>query len=103
MSFSVTAPKTIVLLGSTGSIGTQTLELVKQFSDRFSVCGLVAGRNVSLLQKQMEIFKPRWVSVATEEEAVVLKTAGSSDTARIGFYGVWKDMIKSPPWRKPNW
>jgi 1-deoxy-D-xylulose-5-phosphate reductoisomerase len=73
MSFSVTAPKTIVLLGSTGSIGTQTLELVKQFSDRFSVCGLVAGRNVSLLQKQMEIFKPRWVSVATEEEAVVLQ------------------------------
>jgi len=73
MSFSVTAPKTIVLLGSTGSIGTQTLELVKQFSDRFSVCGLVAGRNVSLLQKQMEIFRPRWVSVATEEEAVVLQ------------------------------
>ncbi len=73
MSFPVTTLKTIALLGSTGSIGTQVLELVQQFPERFSVCGLVAGRNVSLLQKQMEIFKPRWVSVATEEEAVALQ------------------------------
>ena len=73
MSFPVTALKTIALLGSTGSIGTQVLELVKQFPDRFSVCGLVAGRNIALLQKQMEIFRPRWVSVASEEEAVALQ------------------------------
>ena len=73
MSFPVTAPKTIAVLGSTGSIGTQALELVHQFPDRFSVCGLVAGKNVSLLQKQIEIFRPRWVSVATEEEAVALQ------------------------------
>jgi len=76
MSFPVTALKTIALLGSTGSIGTQTLELIQQFPDRFSVCGLVAGRNVSLLQKQIEIFRPRWVSVATEEEAVALQNRG---------------------------
>ena len=69
----MTALKTIALLGSTGSIGTQVLELVHQFPERFSVCGLVAGRNVSLLQKQIEIFRPRWVSVATEEEAVALQ------------------------------
>ena len=69
----MTVPKTIALLGSTGSIGTQTLELVKQFSEKFSVCGLVAGKNVSLLKKQIEIFRPRWVSVATEEEAVALQ------------------------------
>ena len=73
MSFPVTTLKTIALLGSTGSIGTQVLELVQQFPERFSVCGLVAGRNVSLLQKQMEIFRPRWVSVASEEEAVALQ------------------------------
>jgi 1-deoxy-D-xylulose-5-phosphate reductoisomerase len=73
MSFPVTAPKSIALLGSTGSIGTQVLELVQQFPDRFSVCGLVAGRNIALLQKQMEIFRPRWVSVAGEEEAVALQ------------------------------
>ena len=76
----VTAPKTIALLGSTGSIGTQALELVQQFSDRFSVCGLVAGRNISLLQKQIEIFRPRWVSVATEEEA-----AGPSKPPAPGY------------------
>ena len=73
MSFPVTALKTIALLGSTGSIGTQVLELVQQFPERFSVCGLVAGRNVSLLQKQIEIFRPRWVSVAGEEEAAALQ------------------------------
>ena len=95
MSYPVNAPKVIALLGSTGSIGTQTLELVNQFPERFSVCGLVAGRNVSLLQKQIEIFRPRWVSVATEEEALALHQGRdlSYTTPRIGFCGVWKDMI----------
>jgi 1-deoxy-D-xylulose-5-phosphate reductoisomerase len=67
-------PKRIALLGSTGSIGTQVLELVRQFPDRFSICGLVAGRNVSLLQKQIERFRPRWVSVASEEDAAELQS-----------------------------
>jgi len=44
-----------------------------RFPEKFSVCGLVSGKNVSLLQKQIEIFRPRWVSVAGEEEAAALQ------------------------------
>jgi 1-deoxy-D-xylulose-5-phosphate reductoisomerase len=69
----VSASKSIALLGSTGSIGTQVLELVRQFPDRFSICGLVAGRNIDLLRKQIERFRPRWVSVASEEAAADLR------------------------------
>jgi 1-deoxy-D-xylulose-5-phosphate reductoisomerase len=69
----VSAPKSIALLGSTGSIGTQVLELVREFPDRFSICGLVAGGNITLLRKQIECFRPRWVSVASEEAAAGLK------------------------------
>jgi 1-deoxy-D-xylulose-5-phosphate reductoisomerase len=55
--------KHIVLLGSTGSIGRSTLEIVKQFSDRYKVVGLAAGSNLKLLREQVEYFKPDIVSV----------------------------------------
>ena len=55
--------KTIALLGSTGSIGVSTLKLVREFPDRFRVHGMVAGRNLKLLAKQIREFSPRCVSV----------------------------------------
>ena len=51
--------KNIVVLGSTGSIGTQTLDVVRALPDDFKVVGLAAGRNVDLLAKQAEEFTPR--------------------------------------------
>jgi len=54
--------KRIAILGSTGSIGQQTLEVVRLFSHRFSIVGLGAGRNVELLARQVEEFKPKLVS-----------------------------------------
>jgi 1-deoxy-D-xylulose-5-phosphate reductoisomerase len=53
--------KGLVVLGSTGSIGTQTLDVVRSFPDRFQVVGLAAGRNTALLQKQIAEFQPRYV------------------------------------------
>lgn len=49
----------LTLLGSTGSIGTNTLDVVRQHGDRFRVYGLVAGRNVDLLCSQILEFRPR--------------------------------------------
>ncbi|GAH30011.1 unnamed protein product, partial [marine sediment metagenome] len=46
------------ILGSTGSIGRSTLEVVYLLSQRFKVVGLAAGRNLALLYKQAEKFKP---------------------------------------------
>ena len=60
--------KTIAILGSTGSIGTQTLEIVRENPD-LQVAGLAAGSNVALMEKQAREFKPRLVSMQSEEAA----------------------------------
>ena len=59
--------KGLVILGSTGSIGSQTLDIVRAFPDEFRVVGLAAGRNLELLSAQIEEFKPRLACCAAEE------------------------------------
>lgn len=53
--------KRIVILGSTGSIGQQTLDIVRAFPDEFEVVGLAAGHNVELLAEQVKEFNPKHV------------------------------------------
>ena len=65
--------KTIAILGSTGSIGTQTLEVVRENGD-IQVAALSAGANISLLEKQIREFRPRLVAVWDKEKATELKT-----------------------------
>lgn len=55
--------KKLTILGSTGSIGKNTLEIVRQFPEHFQVIGLGAGRNIELLREQIVTFKPRIASV----------------------------------------
>jgi 1-deoxy-D-xylulose-5-phosphate reductoisomerase len=50
--------KNLVILGSTGSIGLQTLDIVRRFPDKFNVVGLAGGKNTDLLKQQIEEFKP---------------------------------------------
>ena len=57
----------MVILGSTGSIGRQTLDIVRAFPGDFRVVGLAAGQNVELLTAQIHEFKPRLVYCASEE------------------------------------
>jgi 1-deoxy-D-xylulose-5-phosphate reductoisomerase len=54
--------KTLALLGSTGSVGTQTLDVVRSFPDELDVMGLACNRNVELLKKQIDEFSPRFFS-----------------------------------------
>ena len=65
--------KNISILGSTGSIGTQTLEIVKQYLNEFKIVGLTANSNIELLKKQIEEFKPQAVAVMQKEKADLLK------------------------------
>jgi 1-deoxy-D-xylulose-5-phosphate reductoisomerase len=58
----------LAVLGSTGSIGRQTLEVVDAYPDRFEVVALAAGYNVALLQSQIDRYRPLLVSVAREED-----------------------------------
>ncbi len=52
--------KGVVILGSTGSIGTQTLDVIRALPDAFKVIGLAAGTNVQLLQSQIDEFHPKF-------------------------------------------
>ena len=61
--------KRLAILGSTGSIGQSTLSIVKQFPDRYSVAALAAGRNLDEAFAQVRRWRPRIVSMATEELA----------------------------------
>jgi 1-deoxy-D-xylulose-5-phosphate reductoisomerase len=64
----------LTILGSTGSIGVSTLDVVRQHGERFNVFGLVAGRNVDVLCSQILEFRPRVVAVADESALLDLKT-----------------------------
>ncbi|MDT3424552.1 1-deoxy-D-xylulose-5-phosphate reductoisomerase [Paenibacillus forsythiae] len=61
--------KKISILGSTGSVGTQTLDVVAMHQGSFEVDGLAAGSNTALLLEQVRRFRPRRVSVASKELA----------------------------------
>ncbi|WP_139488951.1 1-deoxy-D-xylulose-5-phosphate reductoisomerase [Brevibacillus dissolubilis] len=65
--------KRIALLGSTGSIGTSTLEVVRQHPEDYQVVSMAAGANIDLLVAQVNEFQPELVSVATEAAAKELK------------------------------
>jgi 1-deoxy-D-xylulose-5-phosphate reductoisomerase len=58
--------KKVAILGSTGSVGVQALDVVSRFPDRFEVVGLAAGRNAARLADQVRRFRPKVVSLADE-------------------------------------
>ncbi len=65
----VDSMKKIILLGSTGSIGTQTLDVIRQYSDKLSVLGLCCDKNIDLLYEQIKEFKPQYIAVKYEQKA----------------------------------
>ena len=64
--------KNISILGSTGSIGSQTLDVVQRFPDMFNIVSLVAHRNVQLLRDQIKKFQPEFVVISDEKNAAIL-------------------------------
>nr|MDA8096472.1 1-deoxy-D-xylulose-5-phosphate reductoisomerase [Clostridia bacterium] len=71
--------KRVAILGSTGSIGRQALDVVATQGDRVSVVGLAAGRNWELLAEQAVRYKPSVVSVSRREDAERVKARLGSD------------------------
>ena len=65
--------KRLAILGSTGSIGVNTLDIIRQFPERFEVVSLSAGMNTQLLRQQILQFRPKIVSVLNRELAETLK------------------------------
>ena len=67
--------KPITLLGSTGSIGTQTLDIVSEHPDKFRIVGLAAGRNVELFAAQIRQFRPQIAAISAAEKLPELQEA----------------------------
>lgn len=68
-----TGKKKIIVCGSTGSIGRQTLDVCEWFADRVQVVGLTGGSNVCLLAEQILKFKPKFAALADESKYAELK------------------------------
>ncbi len=75
--------KQIAILGSTGSIGTQTLDVVRANPGELTVTALSAGRRIDLLEKQIREFHPRLVAVWEEEKALELKSRIQDTDTRV--------------------
>ena len=65
--------KKILILGSTGSIGTNALELIRNNREKYEVVGISGNKNIELLKKQIEEFKPTSIYVGVERDALNLK------------------------------
>jgi 1-deoxy-D-xylulose-5-phosphate reductoisomerase len=91
--------KAITLLGSTGSIGTQTLDIATQYPDKFRIVGLAARRNILLLAEQIRQFRPQIAAICDPEQLPVLREAiadlnpqpillaGEEGVAEVARYG----------------
>ena len=91
--------KSITLLGSTGSIGTQTLDILTQYPDQFRLIGLAAGSNVEMLAAQIRQFRPAIAAIRDQEKFPALQEAvanldpqpillaGEAGVAEVARYG----------------
>ncbi|MEJ5227346.1 1-deoxy-D-xylulose-5-phosphate reductoisomerase [Thermodesulfovibrio sp.] len=80
--------KNVVILGSTGSIGRNALEVIKNFQNRFKVLGLAAKSNITMLEKQIREFSPSFVAVADEEKSNLLREKFKGIEIITGIEGV---------------
>ena len=80
--------KRIILLGSTGSIGTQTLDIVRENPDKFKVVALTCKNRIENLIKQIQEFEPEAVCVGNEEAAAQVSAAFPAIEVNIGDAGL---------------
>ncbi len=86
----------VVVLGSTGSIGTSTLDVIRHLPDRLCAAGLSAHANTDLLGEQIELFRPRWVALTDPARARRIDRSGLSGTeVLVGEEGV-RRMVTDP-------
>jgi 1-deoxy-D-xylulose-5-phosphate reductoisomerase len=97
--------KAITLLGSTGSIGTQTLDIVEHHPNKFRIVGLAAGSNVEMLAAQVRQFRPEIVAIGNESKLSEFKdaiadldyrpivVAGESGTIEVAAYGDAQSVV----------
>ena len=84
--------KKITILGSTGSIGTQALEIIRNHPDKLQAAALSANKNIELLYRQISEFSPKFVCVYDEKKAAelegILKSEGIDIPVKSGMNGL---------------
>ncbi len=90
--------KRLAILGSTGSIGVSTLEIVAEHPTRFQVVALTAGRNLALLEEQIGRFSPIMVAVPDQENARLLEQRIGANGPEVlyGTEGLMSCAAESP-------
>jgi 1-deoxy-D-xylulose-5-phosphate reductoisomerase len=86
--------KRISILGSTGSIGTQTLNVISLMKGVIKIEGLAAGSNINLLKQQVKKFRPKAVSVNSASDAIKLKKWAKVNNVNISVYSGKEGIIK---------
>ena len=89
--------KRIAILGSTGSIGLNTLSIIDHFPDQFEVAGLTAGNNIELLSQQVKKYSPRKIAVFNSAKAKKIKSLIDSSGTKVldGLNGL-NEIAASP-------
>ncbi len=95
--------KRVTILGSTGSIGRSTLDVIQQNREQFRVVALTAGRNIDLFEKQIDDFKPEIAAVADRKTAALLRRrvkgveilAGVEGVSSVASYGGTDFVVSS--------
>lgn len=99
-----TAPRSVTVLGSTGSVGTQTLELIEANPNQFTVTALTANQNVDLLIKQALALRPELVVIGDESKYKALKDGLGSTVAGKGIeLAAGAQAITQAAQRKSDW
>lgn len=80
--------KEVIILGSTGSVGVNTLDVIRHYNDKFKVVGLSANRNIKLLKEQVEEFKPKFIAIADKKKAQEAKIKINSVKILTGEEGI---------------
>lgn len=87
--------KNIVVMGSTGSIGTQTLDVVRAYQDRLKVVALAAGKSVDKMEAQIREFHPKYAVMWTKEayEALKIKVSDTDTKVLCGMDGLMEIAV----------
>ena len=95
---STSGPRRLALLGATGSIGTQTLEVVRLFPDQFDVRVLTCGQNVERLAEQVQEFRPECVAVGSAERAEAFERALPADAPDVQLLVGAEGLCEAATW-----
>ena len=85
--------KKVTIFGSTGSIGESTLDIIKHHPDKYEVVGLTANKNYKKLLEQVELFKPKVISISDKDSFKNFKTLNKSKVVILNGESSYDEIL----------